>query len=70
MLKLAIKASRVDLWTSKEKTKRKMILIPSSAGTTEAACDANCSLSLIAMKIKAMIMVEGSVPRMPPTFVP
>ena len=70
ILKVAMKAKMVDRWISIAKTKRNIILIPSSAGTTETARDANSSPSFIAMKINAMMIVEGSVPRIPPIFVP
>ena len=55
---------------SNVKVSRKMRLIPISAGTTATDCAANCVPLSKAMKRKAMMMVDGSVPSTPPVFVP
>ena len=70
MAKVPVNANIVERCTIKAKMKRKMMLIPSSAGTTAAAFAANCSFSFMAIKRKAMTIVEGRVPSIPPTFVP
>ena len=64
------KASTADRRTLKANTKRNRTFMPNSAGTTAAASDANRFPSLYAIKINAITMVEGSVPRMPPVFDP
>ena len=48
----------------------KMMLMASSAGTTAADCEAKVRSLLREMKMKAMTIVEGSVPRIPPILVP
>ena len=55
---------------SSAKVRRKMRLIPISAGTTATDCAANCVPLVMAMKRKAMMMVDGRVPSTPPVFVP
>ena len=52
------------------KRRRKMRLIPISAGTTATESAANMIPLSRAMKRNAMMMVEGSVPMIPPVFVP
>ena len=47
-----------------------MILIPISAGTTATDLDAKVNPLFNAIKIYATIIVEGSVPSIPPVFVP
>lgn len=70
MLKVPTNASSVDRWIRRANTKRKITFIPSSAGTTTAAFEANVSPFVIPMKRKAITMVDGSVPRIPPALVP
>lgn len=50
--------------------REKMMLMASSAGTTATDCEAKLRSLLREMKIKAITIVEGSVPRIPPILVP
>jgi len=52
------------------KRRRKIRLIPISAGTTATESAANVTPLSRAMNRKAMMMVDGSVPMTPPVFVP
>jgi hypothetical protein len=49
---------------------RKKMLIPISAGTTAIELEAKVRPLFNAIKTYATIIVDGSVPRIPPTFVP
>ena len=51
-------------------TIRKTRLIPISAGTIDTDCTANSIEFVIAIKRNAITIVDGRVPKMPPTFVP
>ena len=64
------KAIVVERWISNEKTKRNKTLIASSAGMTKAASDATVGPLEKAMKSKAITMVDGSVPMIPPILDP
>ena len=68
--KVMINVNTVERWTKIAKINKKITLKPSSAGTTAAALDAKLFPLLIAIKTKATTIVEGSVPRIPPTFEP
>ena len=70
MVNEIVKAITVERCTSNANRNRKIMLIPNSAGTTAADRDAKSTSLLMAMKINAMTIVEGRVPRMPPVFVP
>ena len=65
-----VNARVVDLWTSIVNMNRKIRFIPISAGTTAAVRETKSVPLFNAIKINAIIMVEGSVPSIPPTFVP
>jgi len=60
----------VDRLARMAKRNRKIRLMPSSAGTTATDWDAKSTPLFMEIKTKAIIIVEGSVPRIPPTFVP
>lgn len=66
----AVRATSIFLDESSVKVTRNTRLIPISAGTTATDSEANCAPLSKAMKRNAMMMVEGSVPRIPPVFVP
>ncbi len=65
-----INAKVVDLWTSIVNMNRKIRFIPISAGITAAVREAKSVPLFNAIKMNAIIMVDGSVPSIPPTFVP
>ena len=65
-----VNAKVVDLWTSIVNMNRKIRFIPISAGTTAAVRAAKSVPLFNAIKMNAIIMVEGSVPSIPPIFVP
>ena len=64
------KAMYIDLLINNTKINRNRRLIPISAGTTATELEAKITPLFNAMKIKATIMVEGKVPKIPPVFVP
>jgi hypothetical protein len=70
MLRDIINAKESDLYDKQEIITRNNKFIAISAGTIDADLLAKTSPLFSAIKIKAIIMVEGIVPKMPPTFVP
>lgn len=65
-----VRAIGVFLGESSAKRRRNMRFIPISAGTMRTDSVVNCTPLSRAIKRKAMMMVEGSVPMTPPVFVP
>lgn len=63
-------ARYIDLLINIANIAKKHILIPNSAGIITADSEAKFLLLLIAKKIRAITIVEGSVPRIPPILVP
>lgn len=59
-----------DLYASKANNIRKIRFIPISAGTITTDLVANSIEFVRAIKRKAITIVDGKVPRIPPTFVP
>ena len=70
MINAVMNARYVERCISKAIIKRNITLNPSSAGTTEAASDAKDVPLFNAIKINATIIVDGSVPSIPPAFEP
>jgi len=70
IIKDPIRAIFIDVYASVTKIKRKNIFIPISNGTIDTACDAKFTPLFIAIKINAIIIVDGKVPSIPPIFVP
>ena len=65
-----IRAIRIFFFERRAKRRRKIRLIPISAGTTATESEANWKPLSNPMKRKAIMIVDGSVPIMPPVFVP
>ena len=65
-----INASFIDLYDRFTNVSKKIIFIPISDGTIAADFDAKSVPLFNAMKMNAIIIVDGIVPRIPPIFVP
>ena len=66
----AARATSIFLDERSAKVTRNTRLIPISAGTTATDSETNCTPLSKEMKRNAMMIVEGSVPMIPPVFVP
>ena len=65
-----ISAILIDLYESVINNNRKTMFIAISNGTIDTDSDANCTPLLQAIKIYAIMIVDGKVPRIPPVLVP
>jgi hypothetical protein len=63
-------ATYIERWTRSANNNRKITLIPNSAGTTAADLAAKSTFWFRAIKINAITIVDGRVPKIPPIFVP
>ena len=63
-------AITTDLKTRIANITKNNMLIPNSAGITDADFEAKFISLFIAKKIRAITIVDGNVPRIPPIFVP
>jgi hypothetical protein len=59
-----------DLKTRIANITKNNMLIPNSAGITDADFEAKFTSLVIAKKTRAITIVDGNVPRIPPIFVP
>jgi hypothetical protein len=70
-IKIEIKNAKItDLKIKIPKIIKNNILIPNSAGITEADSEAKYISLFIDKNTRAITIVEGNVPRIPPIFVP